>query len=170
MFCFPCHLAGWHQGLDLVPAYSAESGWEPGGTAEGFSGSWQRVPALSYLQTSPRTQAGRWSPGFTRPSSALSSECAEGVTPADSNKQVGSRGERKTRQDGKAIFLPKNIPGLNVMLASESWESEFQKANKEACTWFCFVFSFPFYFQGRASFNYWSATFSGRPWPQFPSL
>lgn len=132
LFCFPCHLAEWHQGLDLVPAHSAESGWEPGGTADGFSASWQRVPAQSYLQTSPSKHAGRWSPGFTQPDSALSSECAEGVTPADSNKQVGIRGERKTRQDGKAIFVSKNIPEPDVMLAPESWKSQFQKANKEA--------------------------------------
>lgn len=132
LFCFPCHLAEWHQGLDLVPTSSAESGWEPGGTAEGFSASWQRVPAQSYLQTPPSKHAGRWSPGFTQPGSALSSECAEGVTPADSNKQVGVRGECKTRQDGEAIFVSKNIPALNAMLALASRESEFQKANKEA--------------------------------------
>lgn len=80
----------------------------------------------------PERRQGRWSPGFTQPASALSSECAEGVTPADSNKQVGSRRERQTRQDGRALSLSKNIPELSVMLASESWESEFQKANKEA--------------------------------------
>jgi len=80
LFCSPCHLAEWHQGLDLVPTSSAESGWEPGGTAEGFSASWQRVPAQSYLQTPPSKHAGRWSPGFTQPDSALSSACAEGVT------------------------------------------------------------------------------------------
>lgn len=132
LFCFPCHLAEWHQGLDLVPAHSAGSGWEPGGAAEGFAASWQRVPAQSYLQTSLGEHAGRWSPGFTQPDSALSSERAEGVTPADSNKQVGIRGERQTRQDGKAIFVSKNIPEPDVMLAPERWKSQFQQANKEA--------------------------------------
>lgn len=64
LFCFPCHLAERHQGLDLVPARSAGSGWEPGGAAEGFAASWQRVPAQSYLQTSPRRARGQMEPRF----------------------------------------------------------------------------------------------------------
>lgn len=78
--------------------------------------------AHGYLQTRPppprpRKQAGRWSPGFTQPDSALSSECAEGVTPADSNKQVGSRGERKARQNGELSSSQKSIPERHAPLS-----------------------------------------------------
>lgn len=91
----------------------------------------------------PQKAGGQMEPPFHQADSALSSECAEGVTPADSNKQVGSRGERKTRQDGEAIFVSKNIPERNVMLASESWESEFQKANEQrSMILVFFLFSF----------------------------
>lgn len=124
MFCFPCHLAEWHRGLDLVLANSAAGGWEPpSGTAP------QKAPSprqrarrtVTFRRAPPpprpRKQAGRWSPGFTQPDSALSSECAEGVTPADSNKQVGSRGERKARQNGELSSSQKSIPERHAPLS-----------------------------------------------------
>lgn len=89
-----------------------------------------RVPAQSYLQTPPASTRADGAP-VSQPGSALSSECAEGVTPADSNKQVGVR-EVKNTTGWEAIFVSKNIQDSNAMLALASRESEFQKANKEA--------------------------------------
>lgn len=81
------------------------------------SGRGARLPSDAPPPPRPRKQAGRWSPGFTQPDSALSSECAEGVTPADSNKQVGSRGERKARQNGELSSSQKSIPERHAPLS-----------------------------------------------------
>lgn len=62
LFCFPCHLAEWHRGLDLVLANSAAGGWEPpSGTAP------QKAP--SPRQRARRTVTFRRAPPRPAPAS-----------------------------------------------------------------------------------------------------
>lgn len=126
--------------------------------------------AHGYLQTRPppprpRKQAGRWSPGFTQPDSALSSECAEGVTPADSNKQVGSRGERKARQNGELSSSQKSIPERHAPLSLRRAGSlgSRRRTKKHDLG----IFPRPLFFFFLSVFP---GTFGDLPWPQFPSL
>ena len=174
LFCSPCHLAEWHQGLDLVPTSSAESGWEPGGTAEGFSASWQRVPAQSYLQTPPSKHAGRWSPGFTQPDSALSSACAEGVTQQTATSRWESGESEKHDRMGR---LSSSRKAFQDSTQRSLWQvgslSSRRRTNKH---YFGFGFFFFFFFSSSLLLARFSPSLSlsgmlsNLPWPVSSSV
>ncbi|XP_059532428.1 SREBP regulating gene protein isoform X3 [Myotis daubentonii] len=107
------------QGLDSVP----------GGAAEGFPGSWQRC-RTSALQTPPRKQAGRWSPG-SRPA-LLQGPSVRKVRHQQTATSRREAEESRNHDSRRELASSQRTFQNSAQASLESWEAEFQKENREA--------------------------------------